>query len=167
MQGSCARSGRCREIGTRDDGFTLIELLIVVVILAVLAAVVVFAVQNLTNDSAVAACRSDFKTVETATETFKAQMGAFPGGTYDGGIALSQPSGTEPGSNAGILDMMGTATTNSGTVGPWLKEYPYNIGHYQIEVKADGSGTVSVYNTASPAVSIGASNGVDDCAGVN
>jgi len=59
----------------KDDegGFTLIELLIVVVVLGILAAIVVFAVQNLTGESSKSACKSDGKTVETALEAQRAQ----------------------------------------------------------------------------------------------
>jgi general secretion pathway protein G len=61
-----------------EGGFTLIELLIVIVILGILAAIVVFAVQNLTGQSASAACKTDVKTVESAAEVYKAQTGAYP-----------------------------------------------------------------------------------------
>jgi general secretion pathway protein G len=57
-----------------EGGFTLIELLIVVVVLGILAAIVVFAVQNLTGQSAQAACKSDGKTVETGLEAQRAQV---------------------------------------------------------------------------------------------
>jgi len=60
----------------KDDegGFTLIELLIVIVVLGILAAIVVFAVQNLTGQSAKVACKADGKTIETAIEAQKAQV---------------------------------------------------------------------------------------------
>ena len=63
-----------------EGGFTLIELLIVVVILGILAAIVVFAVQSLTSRVPQASCGSDYKTVETALEAYKAQMGNYPTG---------------------------------------------------------------------------------------
>ena len=50
-------AGAERRRGTR--AFTLIELLIVIVILGILAAIVVFAVQNLTSSSSQASCGSD------------------------------------------------------------------------------------------------------------
>lgn len=78
MQASLERLQRRREELGDEGGFTLIELLIVIVILGILAAIVVFAVQNLTSSSAQSACKSDLKNVETAAEAYKAQMGGYP-----------------------------------------------------------------------------------------
>ncbi len=79
MQASLERLRRRREDPESEGGFTLIELLIVIVILGILAAIVVFAVQNLSGQSSQAACGSDYKTVETAAEGYKAQIGVLPG----------------------------------------------------------------------------------------
>jgi prepilin-type N-terminal cleavage/methylation domain-containing protein len=76
-----------------EGGFTLIELLIVIVILGILAAIVVFAVQNLSSTSAKASCQSDFKTVETGMEAYKAQMGQYPSGSN---AVLPSVVGTAP-----------------------------------------------------------------------
>src|SRR5579875_3749005 len=77
VQATLERLRQRREQGD-EGGFTLIELLIVIVILGVLAAIVVFAVQNLTGQSAKSACGTDYKSVESAAEVFKAQTGAYP-----------------------------------------------------------------------------------------
>jgi general secretion pathway protein G len=63
---------RLKAIREREDGFTLIELLIVIVILGVLAAIVVFGVSGINDSSKVSACKSDFKSVEIASEAFYA-----------------------------------------------------------------------------------------------
>jgi prepilin-type N-terminal cleavage/methylation domain-containing protein len=55
------------------NGFTLIELLIVIVILGVLAGIVVFAVGAFNNDGKAAACKSDQKNFEIASEAFYAK----------------------------------------------------------------------------------------------
>lgn len=62
-----------------EAGFTLIELLIVIVILGILAAVVVFSVQGITDRGVASACKADKATVTNAVEAFYAQTGAKPG----------------------------------------------------------------------------------------
>ncbi|HEY7224365.1 MAG TPA: prepilin-type N-terminal cleavage/methylation domain-containing protein [Micromonosporaceae bacterium] len=62
----------------KDRGFTLVELLIVIVILGVLAGIVVFAVQAFQSRGESAACKSDFKSVETALEAYYAQKTDYP-----------------------------------------------------------------------------------------
>ncbi|HJQ04584.1 MAG TPA: prepilin-type N-terminal cleavage/methylation domain-containing protein [Nocardioides sp.] len=66
-----------------DAGFTLIELLIVIVILGILAAIVVFSVQGITDRGKVAACKADVETVTTAVEAFYAKTGAYPTAASD------------------------------------------------------------------------------------
>jgi prepilin-type N-terminal cleavage/methylation domain-containing protein len=74
---------RLREARQNESGFTLIELLIVIVILGVLAGIVVFAVGAFNNDGVTAACKSDKKNVEIASEAFFAKTGAYPAGADD------------------------------------------------------------------------------------
>ena len=109
---------RLRERRDRGDegGFTLIELLIVIVILGILAAIVVFAVQNLTGQSSTAACQAEYKTLETAAEAYKAQIGSYP---------------------TDLPTLTGTATSSlqTGTLGPWIKDVPATaagtgVSHY-------------------------------------
>jgi general secretion pathway protein G len=69
---------RIRAIRQSDSGFTLIELLIVIVILGVLAGVVVFAVNGISDRGLVSACKSDKKIVEVAAEAAYANDGAYP-----------------------------------------------------------------------------------------
>jgi prepilin-type N-terminal cleavage/methylation domain-containing protein len=59
--------------GGKDKGFTLIELLIVIVILGVLATVTVFAVRGVTSRGEKSSCQADYKTIETAIETWHAE----------------------------------------------------------------------------------------------
>jgi len=61
-----------------QGGFTLIELLVVIAILAVLAGVVVFAVNGINNNSQETACKTEARTVKTAIQAFYAQETAYP-----------------------------------------------------------------------------------------
>ena len=60
-----------------QSGFTLIELLVVIIILGILAAVVVFAVQGVGDKGQSAAQATDVKTLRTAEEAFCAQNGYY------------------------------------------------------------------------------------------
>jgi len=88
---------RIRTVRAEESGFTLIELLIVVVILGVLAGIVVFAVQAFNGEGVTAACKSDVKNVEIASEAYYAKVH-----TYSPDIAtlvannyLKEPPGTD------------------------------------------------------------------------
>ncbi|WP_436698604.1 prepilin-type N-terminal cleavage/methylation domain-containing protein [Nocardioides sp. BYT-33-1] len=64
---------RLTEARRDDRGFTLIELLIVIIILGVLAAIVVFSVRGITNNSEQAACKTEYRIVNTAIEAYVAE----------------------------------------------------------------------------------------------
>jgi len=64
---------RLNEVRRNESGFTLIELLIVIVILGVLSGIVVFAVGAITDTGTVAACKTDKKAVEVASEAYYAK----------------------------------------------------------------------------------------------
>jgi type II secretion system protein G len=128
MQATLERLRKRREEEGREGGFTLIELLIVIVILAILAAIVVFAVQNLTGQSAKAACNADYKTTETALEAYKAQIGSYPSS-----LAVLAATATDPAGN---------------TVGPWLKDVPptsSGVGHYWFDYVSPSANTYTIY----------------------
>jgi prepilin-type N-terminal cleavage/methylation domain-containing protein len=106
----------------KEEGFTLIELLIVVLILGILAAIVAFAVGAFTSQSAVAACNTDAKSVESAVAAFQAAN-----------------SGASP-KSTGALEL-------SASGGPYLHLFPKNTSYYTVTMSsgATANGTVSVY----------------------
>jgi type II secretion system protein G len=127
MEASLKRLRQRREELGDEGGFTLIELLIVIVILGILAAIVVFAVQNLTGQSATAACQSEFKTVETALESYKAQVGSYP-------------------SDFATLTETTATSIGGGTAGPWLKDSvpTNNTDNSNYYFSLNGSGQIIV-----------------------
>lgn len=64
---------RLRAARQNENGFTLVELLIVIVILGVLAGIVVFAVNGITDRGQKAACKADIKAVQVASEAYYAK----------------------------------------------------------------------------------------------
>jgi len=57
-------------------GFTLLELLIVIVVLGILAGIVGFAVSNFRSDAVNSACRTDVRTLQTASAAYAVNHGA-------------------------------------------------------------------------------------------
>jgi prepilin-type N-terminal cleavage/methylation domain-containing protein len=86
---------RIRRARQDQSGFTLIELLIVIVILGILAAIVVFAVNGIQNRGTQAACKADVETVTVAAEAYDAQNGHYADTMQqlvDAGLLHSVPS---------------------------------------------------------------------------
>lgn len=112
---------RRRNESDQQRGYTLIELLLVIVILSVLAAVVLIAVQSLTHNAARASCTYDVQTVDHAIEAYQLQM-------------AKQPTS--------ISDLMPVAPVDGadGTkVGPWLHNLPTNGTKYSVVVYKDAA----------------------------
>jgi general secretion pathway protein G len=100
-----------------EQGFTLIELLIVVIVLAILAAIVVFALGTTRSDSVHSACATSEKSVELSAEAINTHTGSYP-------------------VNQGDL-VVGAVTPSNGAL---LKAYPTSQD-YQLQYVQDGGGT--------------------------
>jgi general secretion pathway protein G len=61
-----------------QQGFTLIELLVVIAVLAVLAGIVIFNVTGVANRGALSACKTDLKTIQTASDAYKNDTNGYP-----------------------------------------------------------------------------------------
>ena len=117
VKNSYRRIKQRRAAGETDNsGFTLIELLIVIVVLGILAGVVVFALGGVTGQSAVAACKADGTTVETAIAAFQ---------TDNPGVQLL---------TTGDLTSAATEATDGITGGPFLQSWPSNDSHYTFSI---------------------------------
>lgn len=110
---------RARKAREDESGFTLIELLIVIVILGILAGIVVFAVSGITDRGTTAACKSDVKTVEVASEAYFAApnlgngtYAANVGALVTAGLLRESPATTDPGSGGYFI----TYTASTGGV---------------------------------------------------
>jgi prepilin-type N-terminal cleavage/methylation domain-containing protein len=97
-----------------QQGFTLIELLVVVTILGILAAIVTLSLVGLTTHANVESCNSEYKTVQSALDSYMANKnlttipaqagwtndmtggigggGASPAPTFGGSVALYNPA---------------------------------------------------------------------------
>src|SRR5579862_2223033 len=82
------RVSRRRRSGQK--GFTLIELLVVIAVLAVLAAIVIFNVTGVVNRGNNAACVTDLKTVQTASDAYFSDNGKYATASGSGPAALVQ-----------------------------------------------------------------------------
>ncbi len=103
-----------RDQNRATSGFTLVELLVVIVVLGVLASIVVFAVNGITDRGQTSACAADQTTMTQAEESYNAQHGVYASEStlVSGGLLASQSSLHDI-----TLSGSGYTITNTGTCG--------------------------------------------------
>lgn len=98
-----------------DEGFTLVELLIVIVILGILATVVVFAVQGITDTGQENACDVGLRTVQTAVEAYYAENQAWPAQGSASVLVTAGYLRSGSGENDWTIGATGTVTAAAGS----------------------------------------------------
>jgi prepilin-type N-terminal cleavage/methylation domain-containing protein len=132
-----------RSAAEGEEGFTLIELLIVIVVLGILAAIVVFALNGVTGQSTAAACQSDAKTVGVGVSAFQTE----------------NPTITPASSAKWESDLLGktvNAVAPDANIqgGPFLQSWPNPSGGvYSISVAIGTEPATSDTTSVSPAAS--------------
>jgi len=107
----------------KEGGFTLFELLVVIIILAILAGIVVFAVGSTQANGIASSCSTDAKTFQTALQEYNADLNSWP--PLGLGSALTS-----------------TVTVNGTTYGPFLRSLPSSANY---TIVTDGAGGTYVY----------------------
>jgi general secretion pathway protein G len=129
------------------EGFTLIELLIVIVVIGILAATVIFALGGVTSQSAVAACKSDAKSIEVAVEAYH----SFPGNATNSYPGTMQDLMTGVGGSGAFLHALPnnsayTITLYNDTGAPAGAK----AGHVYVQPTGTGSASVDYDTEANP-----------------
>ena len=119
--------------GGSEGGFTLIELLIVIVVLGILAAIVIFSLTGVTGQSAVAACNTDAKSVQTAVQAYESNPPT--------GVA----AGTAPTSVAALVPayLHSAPTATTGTSGYAVSIDTATAGQVDVSFVAAGGGSTT------------------------
>jgi type II secretory pathway pseudopilin PulG len=112
---------------THNGGFTLMEILVIIVVLGILAAVVVYAVGGITQQSARAACQQDGDTVSSAISDLNSEHP---------GVFVTTASGSGAAAAESLL-------LGSSYGGPYISSWPSNYPHYAFSVSPTGELTVA------------------------
>jgi prepilin-type N-terminal cleavage/methylation domain-containing protein len=134
---------RLKQKRNEQGGFTLIELLIVVIVLAILAAIVVFALGTTRSDSVHSACATSEKSLELSAEAINTKTGAYPAAVAPGLTVVANTA-----NNPLVVTPPGTPSN-----GALLKAFPASTDYsLQYVGTADASGnTTFVVNVFSRA----------------
>jgi general secretion pathway protein G len=119
---------------TMKKAFTLVELLIVIIIIAVLAAIAIPKFTQSSQNSKIAAAKSDLKLYRNAVELFRADTGVYPAALADLAATAAPANGKD---TAGAV----APITASEWKGPYIEA-----------VGSDPSGNAYIYSVTSPTV---------------
>src|ERR1700676_5021461 len=104
-------TGVARRRRRGQQGFTLIELLVVIAVLAILAGIVIFNVQGVSQKATAGACQTDVKTIQTAVDEYQNDTGNLPA---DLNAMVPKYLHTLPGTDVGTVSWTtGTVTSNA------------------------------------------------------
>lgn len=126
MYTSLERHRERRRTG-EESGYSMFELLVVILILAILAATVVFAIDAMTGSTSKVSCESDVQTVDHAVLSYRVQMTTSPDSISSLENAQRDPAGSP--------------------AGPWLHNTPTNGKHYEV-ILADGNTAYRGWDTS-------------------
>jgi general secretion pathway protein G len=122
-----------------ERGFTLFELLVVIIILAILAGIVIYAVGGTQANGLTSSCSTDARSFQTALQEYNADTNAYP--SLGSGSALTS-----------------TVTIGGTTYGPFMRSLPSTTNY---RIVTDGKGGVFVYPPASTGAGIPSATTMD------
>lgn len=106
----------------KEDGFTLVEVLVVMAIIAIMAGFVVMNLLPEQGKAQVQRAKSDIRTLETALEMYRLDMGRYPD-AQDGLLALRTP----PSDSAQAAKFRPGGYIKNTPKDPWGNDYIYVI----------------------------------------
>jgi general secretion pathway protein G len=128
-----------------ESGFTLVELLIVITVIAIMAAIVVFALGSVTSQTRSATCKSDAETILTAVKAYDAQQStALAVETSASGFTLGTPS------TYWASGTQGSLLISDG----YIQQAPQSTNGWAMSLSTTTPGDVMIYVPATSATGV-------------